>query len=416
VVVVMLMLLLVASFTTAAGLLTQQNYTNTAWRERNLEAQYAFRAGLSTAMEKLTANPAWAPTEASPYVEYLDASERIGFKVWVDGINTDSDTPVTSATGLSLSRGQASMRVIALVNGREMSSGFGGAESTPIIVRPPMEFSHNLMQPDPALPLILSAAPASLLSYNSGGGILPWNGLPAAPPPDNQRASVRSLSDIDLAATRVYGEAILPTISSLSLGGGSSNGEVRLDDAYLPRKFSPPDTSGGLASPPGSGAITPDNYGVLSTGDGATLSLSRGGVYFFSDIFLGPNNTLDLTGPAADGPCVVYTHSFDVGANGRINMPALGLPPIPSELQIYGTPMDGCDQPGVTLQNNAEAAFVTAGNNMGLKLQDDSKLYGAAVAANISIGTNVEVHFDEALLGDVMQTQAEWVMVSQGMR
>ena len=46
VVVVMMMLLLVIGFTTAAGLITHQNYTNAAGRERMLQARYAVRSGL----------------------------------------------------------------------------------------------------------------------------------------------------------------------------------------------------------------------------------------------------------------------------------------------------------------------------------------------------------------------------------
>ena len=304
--------------------------------------------------------------------------------------------------------------MVALVNGKELSSGFGGAEATPLIVRPTTEFNHNILQPDPAHSLVLSAGPSSFLSYNSGGGILPWDALPAAPPSDNQRASVRSLSDIQVNATRVYGEAILPTVCSLSEGSGEIGGEVRLDDGYLPMKFAPPDLGGGLSNPPTSGAIAPGNYSVLATPGGANLSLARGGVYYFADTFLGTDNIVTLSGPAGDGPCVIYTHTFSVGDNSRVNMPAPGIAPIPGELQIYGTAQEGCDLPGVILNGGAEAAFVTAGNNMGFELVDNSKFYGAAIAGRVTIGSNVEFHYDEALLGQVQEARSEWVMVSQG--
>jgi hypothetical protein len=415
VVVVMLMLLLVSSFTTAAGLLTNQNYTNTAWKERNLEARFAYRAGLSTAMANLTANPAWAPTEASPLVDYLDDSERVGFKVWLDGINANSSTPVISASGLALQRGQAALRVVSLVNGKEISSGFGGAETTPIITRPTTVFNHNLLQPDPGRTLSLSTGPSAFLSFNSAAGILPWDSLPALPPSDNQNASVRAFNHIDLAQTTVYGQAILPTSSTLSVGGGGVNGELRDDDGFLPLKYAPPEGAG-LSTPPTSGAIAPGLYSALTTPNGANITLERGGVYFFSDIFVGQDNVWNLSGPPSDGPCVIYTHTFWLDDDTSVNLPAPGVPPQPGELQVYGTPMDGCDIPSVILRSGVRAAFVTAGNNMKLEMESNSKLYGAVIASEVTLAPSIEIHYDEALLGVIQEGESEWVMVNQGMR
>ena len=98
----------------ASGSLTYQNFTNASGRERTLQARYAFRAGVATAMAKLTADPSWCPVEGSEYVEYLDAHQAVGFKVWLEGINLDSDAPLTTSSGCTLVRGQAAIRVVPL--------------------------------------------------------------------------------------------------------------------------------------------------------------------------------------------------------------------------------------------------------------------------------------------------------------
>lgn len=416
---VMLMLLLVVSFTVAAGVVSRQNYTNAAHKEKMLEAEYAFKAGLATAMERLAEQPTWHPTETSPVVETLSDDGRVGFKLWLDGINRNSATPITSASGLTLSRGQAAVRVTPTISGQEILTGFGGAEATSILVLPAVEFPHNILAPNPAEPLVFYSGPSSLLSYNSTspGGIPPFLGLPTPPPLNNQNASVRAMSDIELGQAIVFGEAILPTVSSLTVGGGRYNGEQRLDTTLYSPHFVRPDPGLPLM-PTGSGdqSFVPGNYEILMPGDGATIELQRGGRYFFREIYLGAANKIRLTGPASAGGCAIYTHTFWTGDNAEINMPGPGDPPVPSDFQLYMTPEPGCEVLSFKLGNDSSAAMVAAGHNMEVNLKSNTQLYGAVIAGRVDLWAGSAIHYDQALLGVPMAGQPQWALVSQGRR
>lgn len=250
--VVMLLLMLVISFTTAAGVLSRQNYTNASHKEKMLEAEYAFGAALATAMERLAEEPGWNPTQAVPMEVDLSPDGRVAFKLWLDGINRNSLTPVISTSGKTLQRGQCAINIVVLIDGVAITSGFGGAEATSMLIQPPIFFPHNILQINTATALDFQTGPSSLLSYHSTGGISPFLGFPAVPPLNNQGASVRALSDIKLGQTKVYGQAILPTIAALTSSGGSYNTEQRTDDILYSPRFARPDPDGALL-PTGTG-------------------------------------------------------------------------------------------------------------------------------------------------------------------
>lgn len=417
IVVVMLMLLIVISFTAAAGVVSRQNYTNATHKERMLEAEYAFKAGLATAMERLAEQPAWNPSAATPTTETISDDGRVGFKLWLDGINRNSATPIMSASGLSLQRGQAAVRVIPIIDGQEILGGFGGIEATSFLVLPSVEFPHNILSPHPTEPLTFFWGNSALLSYDSNtpGGIPVFTGSPASPPSPNRSASVRALSDIVLGPTQVFGEVILPTSASLTVGGGSYLAEQRLDSTVYNPHFAQPDPSIAL-TPTGVGnqSFTPGHYGVIFPGDNATIELQRGGTYFFQEMYLGAANKIELTGPASAGPCVIYTHTFWTGNNSEINMPAPGSPPVPSDLQLYMTPEFGCEVLHLKLGDNSSAAMVAAGHSMRVTLYENAQLYGAVIAKYVELSDGAAIHYDQALLGIPMAGQPQWALVSQG--
>ena len=413
--VVMLLVFLIIAMTTASGLLTSQNYTTGSFREKTMHADLAVKAGISTAMAKLTEDPSWAPTQASPYTEYLDGNEDIGFEVWLDANNEEGTAPVPTSAGFDLEPGQVALRVRALINGEVVTGGFGGADQVLVLERPPVEFDHAIFRAIEG-ELIISADNGQILSYNSTAGVMPFQGFPAPPPAANEVASVRSLGDVQITSTTIHGEAVLPTAASLNTAlGGSILSTNRLDEGYLPRIF---ESKGRLAgSTPASGVIPPGDYDRATFATGANVRLVRGGTYYISDVMkLSDNVTLDLDGPVSDGPVKVFCHTLFVGNNCRINLPAPGLPPSPEDLQFYGIAQPGCARVLMEFQNDNEAALVIASQMIDLVFGDRNQVYGAANINNFSTGRDLLFHYDEALRGQVFNTQTEWVLVSNGIR
>ena len=431
VVVVMLMVGLILSLTAAVGLLTQQNYTNAAFKERMLKAEFAYRAGLATALERLAEDPVWAPTEASPMTVMLTPEEEVGFRLWIDGINRDSTLPVTSTSGLSLTAGQAAVKVVPMIEGVDILSGFGGFEQTPILIQPQVKFEHNLINTDPNEGLHiggdLTPIQGILLSYNSAGPSVsaPWAGSVGDPVPlAHQKASVRSATDFNLQGVTLWGTAIIPELASFyAYDGGSSLGVQRENTLIDMPRFAVPDPTAPLISlGNGTQTVAPGSYRSFRVDDGAVLTLHRGGTYCFEELGIGQGSELRLDGPLTDGPCVIYSHGFWASQMAKLNVPSPGAMPRPSDLQVYIVPTESCygtgkpcDSSTVVLDPGTEAAFVEAGLGTIVHLQRGAKLYGSVYGRCGSvIGEGAALHYDEALKDIVPKGKSQWVLVSQG--
>lgn len=429
IVVVMLMLALVGSFTVAAGLLAQQNYTNAAHREKMLKAEYAYKAGLATALERLAEDPTWAPTQASPMVVTLVPEEKIGFKLWLDGLNRSASTPVTSASGVSLGKGQAAVKVVPTIDGEDILSGFGAFEQTPILMQPQVRFDANVISPDLSEGLHLGyynskTSPAYLVSYDSNNAIAEWDGATLPIPAANQHASVRCATDFNLQWVTLMGQAILPSKASFyPYESGSALGTVFDDTSVDAPRFANPFPAAPLQTiTGGSQHLQPGSYDDSYLNNGEKITLERGKTYYFDYLELGNNCELSLVGPLSDGPCVIYTHGFVTKDNNLINMPTSGTPRA-KDLQFYMTPLadcagsgvKGCDSMGLVLGYGTKAAFVEAGTNVTVTLQNNARLYGSTYGrCGYAMGPGSVVHYDEALKTIEPEGQSQWVLVSQG--
>ncbi len=431
--VVMLILLMVIGFTVATGLLTFQNYTNAAGRERMLQAQYAFRAGVATAMERLTKEKPF------PHTGYLDESETVGFRISLEGLNRDSDAPIMTPTGRTLARGQAAIRVTTLVNGQEVTGGFAGAESSLILMRPPARFEQNILHSPKDSPLVMRED-SKYYSYDSSGTVAPatsgfpdYSGSPA-PPVENQNAVVRSTGTLRANANVVvYGHVEYPNadeqdfirhISAVVTGGRQS-----FDGLPAPMIFTPPDgtdENAATAFVSGNVSLDPGIHGGVVVLDGGTLTLQRGGTYTFLGIDgvfeLRENAKLELVGPV-DQSCVIYTNRLSFWTNSAVNMPSDPLDmPRPVELQAYLVPWKwGGDSsydsiptaPFLRLGEGSRVAAVIGGHDATAQVESGAKLFGAFYG-DMSESNSLESHFDQALLGEVLEGRTEWVVVNQG--
>ncbi|MFA5508182.1 MAG: hypothetical protein WC423_22350 [Vulcanimicrobiota bacterium] len=412
--VVMLMVLMIIAMTVASGLLTSQNYSTGSFREKMLHADLAVKAGISTAMAKLTEDPSWAPTETSPYKEFLNSRESVGFQVWLEANNESGTTPIPASDGTHLQPGQAALRVQALINGETVTGGFGGADRMIILERPMVEFDHAIFRITQG-ELTINSNDGQILSYNSSTGVLPFQSFPDTPPSPNQKASIRSLGDINLSRTVVHGEAVLPSHSNLgTYNGGTALLENRLDEGYLPRVF---ESQGRLPGTITGGLIPPGEYDQVNVPDGGTVSFQRGETYYFSNLVdFGDDVTVELSGPASDGPVVIFGHTLYVGKNCRINMPAAGVAPVPGDFQFYGVPQPGCTRVLADFGANAVVAMVMSSQIMDTQFAENVTFYGAVNTNGIKIADNLRFHYDEALRGQPFPARTEWVMVSHGLR
>lgn len=434
---VMLILLMVIGFTVASGLLTSQNYTNAAGRERGLQAQHAFRAGVATALERLTKDESWNPTEASPYESFLDQNQTVGFRVWLEGINRNSDAPVTTSTGRILARGQAAIRVTPLVNGQEVAGGFAGAGTTPILMRPPARFEQNILHSSENSSLVLMEQ-SKYYSYHSDGAVAPaTSGFPdysgsGSPPGENKNAVIRSTGTLRAnAGVVVYGHVAYPDADKLDFIRHTSavvvGGRQSFDGMPAPMIFTPPEEADESATTAfvnenENVTLSPGLYGGLVVMEGGTLTLQRGGTYTFLGVEgvleLRTGAKLKLSGPA-DQSCVIYTNRLSFWGGNVVNMPAAGAnPPRPVELQTYLVPWKwGIDSspraPFLRLGVGSQVAAVIGGHDAASWVEPGVKLFGAFYGDMRESG-NLESHFDEALLGEVLEGKTEWVVVNQG--
>lgn len=434
VVVVMFMILIIAGFTAATGLLTKQNFANATGRERKLKARYALKAGAAFAMNKLTTDNSWAPTELAPEEQFLDPEETIGFKVWIDGINRDSDTPILGSSGISLKRGQAALRFLALIDGQELDTGFAGAEQITLMEKPRVIFDYGIFHTDkiygPGQNAFYSG-PATFSSYDSELGIAPHQS-PSIPPAANQNHKYRCLSTIiglgDRA--RVYGTLYTPPGVELLATGGSAylKEQAYIDEAHVPWRFAMPDGVDEDNLPPNlminsDTTLEPGFYGDFMVASGVTLKLRKGGEYWFygsTSMSSGMKDNakielVDAVGGTGDEPCVIYLHDFRVAKDCTINIPdAPGALPRPIDLQIYITPISACSTSEVELGKGTKAAFVSANEAGKYYIGDNVNFYGALYGIAAEIDENNYFFYDQSLAGKELKGDTQWVLVSQG--
>lgn len=444
-VMLIFMLLLVIGFTAAMTATTMQNYTNTNRLNNKLKARYAIRAGIATALHKLSEQSSWNPSKSTPHKEFLDEQKEIGFKLWFEGINRDSEAAIEDGDGTRLEKGQASLKVCALINDQEFTSGLAGLEQKFFLVQPQVKFDDNIFDDRKANwntgGMSVNFQLVDFYSYNSNvdAPIRPYTGS-GKPPIENQHAALRALGDVDLQnRMSVWGTVTTPTGSRVrSQGGGTIPNYYRgqgfyyfkeqefNDDVHVPWRFTTPEwvkeQAGGawISLAPGeTRLLTQGVYSRISVGSNATLELERGGTYWFKSgpTTLHPGARIRLMG-TSDKPTTIYARSLwtvdsTPGKVTSINMPeTTGALPKPNDLQIYLLSDVGNDN-GSRIGHFLEGAFVLALGGRKIELRNDIKIYGAIHGSVTTLGKFVELHYDQALIEQEGEAKAEWVVVNQ---
>jgi hypothetical protein len=447
-VLVMFFILLILGMTVAGGMLTRQNFTNFRSHDREVKARYASHAALQSGLHHLSNDSTWAPTESNPHVEYLDApTNSVGFKVWLEGVNRNSLVPVVTPSGQTLTKGQAIMRVTALVDGQSEGGFLGGADSLRL-QQPKVPYSFSMVQGDQqAEQGWLYSEYTNYLSYSSNplGPIAPvdfswdpskpmWKDLSAPSywdlqnlrpvPPQNQRGGLRETDNRTVVRahryTRIYSSHSLTTaasaIVSFAWGCVAPLPAARVIDntPWISIRFDYPVSMRGVtgANFSGGGALAPGFYSEVIIPSGQTLVLERGASYGIERLLLEDGANIVLAGTSTD-PCLVYYKVFGINSGSdatltgsRINMPADGTAPVPWDLHFLGVK----DSQVVTVA--AQVAAIVIADDQFQSWNSD--FYGTVVTRCVS-GFNLRsnFHFDEAIRDREAPVEPNWILVSQ---
>jgi hypothetical protein len=442
IVLVMFFILLVLGMTVASGLLTRQNFTNFRSHDREAKARYAAHAALQTGLHYLSNDSTWSPTEANPHIEYLDPpTNSIGFKTWFDGVNRNSSVPVVTASGQTLSRGQAIMRVTVLVDGHAEEGFTGGAESLRL-EQPEVPYSFSLLQGSTDTHQHFQAFYCNFLSYSSSPltPVAPvdfdWDprktfhadwwmtdygtrSLQKPVPVSNQRGSFRdSESDIPGMRRQHVSSRVLGTYSPTSEVADSvtfwdsvvpaSAAWLVDDEPWVPIRFDYPrgmrGLTGGIIA--NAGVLAPGFYSVVQVPPGQTLTLERGATYGIKQLSLQPGAHIILTGSSTE-PCLVYFERFGSTGGSKVNMPVPGgaTSPLSWDLHLLGVG----DSEVSILSSQVAAVLVTNyfnGHNIDW--------YGTVITSRTSSSCQrSNFHFDEAIRGREAPAEPNWILVNQ---
>jgi hypothetical protein len=449
IVLVMFFILLILGMSVAGGMLTRQNFTNFRSHDREVKARYASHAALQTGLHHLSNDSTWAPTESNPHVEYLDPpTNSVGFKVWFDGVNRNSAVPVVTASGQTLNKGQAMMRVTALVDGHSEGGFTGGAESLRL-QQPEVPYSMSMFQgAHEVVSPGFTSRHNNFLSYNSSltTPVQPvdfdWDprntfhsswwgtnyGVDSATKPipvNNRRGGLRD-SEQDVPGARRDHEAIrvLGTYSPTSQVAdsvyfwGSSAMPPRAawqvdDQPWVPIRFDYPQRMRGLTGTDftGGGVLSPGFYSQVTVSPGQTLTLERGASYGIRFLRLEDGANIVLAGSSAD-PCLVYfelfginaTTPWDTVAGSKINIPTGGAIPVSWDLHFLGV---GEARASI---HSCQVAAVFIGNSF---ISYNSDWYGTVISGGVSQVERSNFHFDEAIRGREAPAEPNWILTSQ---
>ncbi|MFB3145292.1 MAG: PilX N-terminal domain-containing pilus assembly protein [Candidatus Methylomirabilales bacterium] len=203
---------------------------------------------------------------------------------------------------------------------------------------------------------------------------------------------IRLFTDVTVNGDAQAGGAVIPNPPgpSNTITGAITEGAPAVN-------FDPVDTA--PVAPPGyTTEISPpgaydSSTGNLTVADGATVTLDPG-VYYFNEIAVGSNATLDINGPVV----IHMTGNFSAQRRAMIN--ASGPDPKPTNLVIFssasgfdaikfygGLPGDGGQFNGAIYALDAEIEFEDGG----------WQIYGSLIGNEVDLEVDAQFHYDVAL-------------------
>ncbi|MBW8056398.1 MAG: hypothetical protein FVQ86_00030 [candidate division NC10 bacterium] len=228
-------------------------------------------------------------------------------------------------------------------------------------------------------------------SYDSGLG--PYGGGNIGAGANiGSNGDIRLFTDVTVNGNAQAGGAVIPNPPgpSNTITGAITQGAPAVNfDAVDTDPGAPPGYTTEIAPP---GAYD-SSTGNLTVADGAMVTLDPG-VYYFNEIAVGSNATLDI-----NGPVVIYmTGNFSAQPKAMIN--ASGLDPKPTNLVIFSSasgldaikfhgvlPLDGGQFYGAIYALDAEIEFERGG----------WQIYGSLIGNEVDLEDDAQFHYDVAL-------------------
>ncbi|MFA5507395.1 MAG: hypothetical protein WC423_18340 [Vulcanimicrobiota bacterium] len=375
--------------------------------QRASKVKYAAKAGLSRALLELSKDPHWSPTtlvlpDASPdSFDFRDNS--LGCKVQVVN-NWGGAAPVSAPDSTMVEPGRVWLESVGTLHGEPLSGAHGIAAG--LAVKPEVVFDLAVYQRDGIFTI---QSPSVLIaSYRSSGA--------ATDPKDpagvlESEAVIRSEVGVIInAASQLRGKVQLPRVDIPVAGNLAGLVEV-VPDGPLPLQFTEPEALRSLPHPSQYGTaldLDPGPYFEVKVEPGGSLVL-RGGTYYIDSLWVGEGSVVELVDVTDSNPCVVYLGEiFDVGPDAEINWQRA-----PALLQLYSTDRDNWGADQFILGNNSRSSFVIASDVLELALGEGAVLYGAVDARLVTWAAGARLIFDENLIGQVLDGDPEWVLVSE---
>lgn len=397
---VLALLTVIVLVSLAAVSLIEQHSSNSSRGLKSAQTRYAARAGLNQALLKLSQDHNWdpgtftLPNGDTTLVQFLDSN--LGAEVTVLN-NYLGTTPVPAPDGSTLAPGRVWLRSQGTLGGRVLTHAAGLAKA--IAAQPDVKFDHALNQRAGVLNMTGLGVQVSSYSgnYATSAGTF------------GDAAIVRGELGVTAGGgSSVAGMAEVPR-AGLPLAGSFSLGTQVVAKGPLTLRFTEPRNYQSLPHPTPSGSgldLMAGPYGGVNAS--GTLTLHEG-VYYFESLTLAANTTINLVGATPTDPCVVYI------GTALVTGPACQLNPggEPRLLQIYST---DSDNNGFEIFDLGAATFcsaVFASKSMILQFGVGATLYGAADCRWFLWNNNARVIFDEALIGQVLEGEPEWVMVGE---
>lgn len=151
-------------------------------------------------------------------------------------------------------------------------------------------------------------------------------------------------------------------------------------------------------------AVAPGVYDKL-TGNGATITLAGGGVYYFK-------NGLDLSNCqividfSTGADVVVYSSgNVDVHANTQINNGSAGHA---KNLQLYFTGAAG--QQKLRVDSNSKVCLVSGGDKLSTSISSGAEIFGALIGRDVNLNSAM-IHFDTSLPTATMSGLTMWTLL-----
>jgi hypothetical protein len=361
--------------------------------------------------------------------------------------------PVVTASGQTLSKGQAIMRVTALIDGQSEEGYMGGADSLRL-EQPKVPYSFSLVQGDENQTSSFRSQYTNFLSYSSSPMALiapvdfSWEPTPRLPrmmsspvdfqnyleankarpiPAQNQTGGFRETGIRNVprwhSDIRIYGtySRTNQVVANVTIGNSilPAPANRTIDNTpWIPIRFDYPASMRGVtgATFSGGGSLTPGFYSSVTVPAGQTLVLERGASYGIEALTLEKNGNIVLDGASTE-PCLVYYKYFQADNNSldwdlvnrlgcRINMPTNGSAPVPWDLHFLGV------KGAMTSIWNSQVAAVVIAD--GQFWSDNSEHCGTVIGRSVHGDLmRSNFHFDEAMRGRETPVEPSWILVSQ---